>query len=509
MRTFSCLRHLPALSAATLLVLSACADSSAEGGSEDGASSSEGDGDGDGDATTAPTTDPSGDGDGDATTNPTTSGDGDGDDPTTSGDGDGDDPPPAPSLCEDFELPARPGAQWIVSPAGPGQVELDGQTMSLRQAVNAAAEGDTILLADGTYTFFEAGDNDYTGVYITTPNITLRSQSGDPSAVIIDSAYLRHGGGSAPITIAAPGVVVADITVQRSIYHLIHLWADGDDAIIHNVDMIDGGQQFVKASPGNDAVVDGVEVSCSRFVMTQAGRANVWGYGPQDGNTACYTGGIDTHDSTNWHVHDSYFEGIYCDDTPHPAHGQANDMYTGGLAEHAIHMWDSAPGSGHLVERNRIVNCARGIGIGLVAEVHGSRVLNNMVFSEHAGSGEHDVGIIVERAIDTLVAHNSVYFSHPQAYASGIEYRWDSSANLELHGNITNRMIRARDGAVAELTDNLESAEGAWFIDPPTGDLHLADCNAPGSAGLHPEVGFDVDGEVRGDPTAPGADVCN
>jgi len=498
------LAPLTLLAVCTCLSLG-CSDSSAEDGSA-GETSTTGDGDGD-PATGDGDGDPSGDGDGDP------SGDGDGDpsgdgDGDPSGDGDGD--PPMPSLCEDVELPPRDGAELLVSPAGPGEVELDGQTMSLRAAVSSASEGDTILLADGTYTLPAAGPNSFTGVYITTPNITIRSQSGDPTAVIIDSGYVEHGNQSAAVTIAAPGVAIADLTVQRSIFHLIHFWTDGDDALIHNVHLIDGGQQFIKASSG-DGIIDGVEVSCSSFVMTDAGRENVWGYGPQNGGTTCYTGGIDTHESTNWHVHDSYFEGIYCDaETQHPAHGQASETYTGGLSEHAIHMWDSEAGSGHLIERNRIVNCARGIGIGLVADVYGTRVLNNMVYSEHAGSGEHDVGIIVERAIDTLVAHNTVYFSHPEAYASGIEYRWGSTSNLTVHGNLSNRMIRARDGASAELVDNLgEAADaGEWFVAPADGDLHLSDCSAPGEAVAHGEVTVDIDGDPRPDPSTRGADIC-
>ena len=46
----------------------------------------------------------------------------------------------------------------------------------------------TIWLEDGTYTLPEAGPGDYTGLYFTTPGVSLRSMSGNPEAVIIDSA---------------------------------------------------------------------------------------------------------------------------------------------------------------------------------------------------------------------------------------------------------------------------------------------------------------------------------
>jgi hypothetical protein len=242
----------------------------------------------------------------------------------------------------------------------------------------------------------------------------------------------------------------------------------------------------------------------------------VWGYGPQDGGTACYTGGIDTHNARDWYVHDSVFAGIYCDETgvPRPAHGQFSELrdgmtYHGGLAEHGVHMWDSEAGSGHIIARNRLVDCARGIGIGLVDTVYGSWVVNNMVTSVHAGSGEHDVGIIVERAVDTVVAHNTVVFTHPDAYPNAIEYRWGETSNLTLHGNLSNQAITARDGATADETDDATSADPAWFSDADAGDLHLVDCAAPGSIALNPDVPEDFDGEARSDPTQPGADHCD
>ncbi|HLT66571.1 MAG TPA: hypothetical protein VKZ73_01770, partial [Microbacterium sp.] len=466
--------RVAALGLAAVFTASACGT-----GSEDADDGETSVADGSGTATTtAPGTS--------ATTTSGEDGDTTGPGPDDSGStGDPPDPPPPSAACEDFELPPRPGATIVVSPGPDGTVMVDGNSMTLRQAVSSAASGDTILLQDGTYVLPEAGDGEYTGLYMSTPDVTLRSESGDPQAVVIDGAYVSQGNGSAPITIDATGVVVADITVQRSIFHLIHIWAGGDGAIIHNVDLVDGGQQFLKSSV-NDGTVDDVEVSCSRFSMTPDGRDNVWGYGPPDGGTTCYTGGIDTHNARNWTVHDSHFEGIYCDATgvQRPAHGQFPELrdgmtYNGGLAEHGIHMWDSEQGTGHTIARNRIVDCARGIGIGLVDTVYGTRVVNNMITSTHAGSGEHDVGIIVERAVDTVVAHNSVVLTHADAYPNAIEYRWAETTDLVLHGNLTNQAITARDSATAMDTDNLDTADAGWFTDAAAGDLHLADCDAP------------------------------
>ena len=386
--------------------------------------------------------------------------------------------------------------------------------MSLRQAVSSASSGDTVLLADGTYTLPEADSGGFSGIYITVPDVTVRSESGDAEAVVIDGEYRSHGDGSAPITIAARGVAIADLTVRRSIFHLIHIWADGDGAMVHNVNLLDGGQQFLKSSV-NEGSVDDVEVSCSQFRMTNEGRDNVWGYGDSSGNTTCYTGGIDTHNARNWDVHDNLFEGIYCtaDGVARPAHGRfpeqrGNMTYTGGLSEHAVHMWDSEAGSGHNISGNRIINCARGIGIGLVDTVYGTRVINNTVFSEHPESREHDVGIIIERGVDMLVAHNTVFMSDPNAYGAGIEVRWEVTSGVTLHGNLSNREIRSRDGAVFAELGNVQAGEEGWFVDAPAGDLHLARCAAVGTVPQHAEVTTDMDGATRSDPTSVGADAC-
>lgn len=391
-------------------------------------------------------------------------------------------------------------------------------TTTLQDVIQGADAGTIILLEDGTYTLADAAGGSFSGLYVTKANIVLRSKSGHRDAVIVDSNYADHGGSTAVITVDAPGVVLADFTVKRSIFHLIHLWADGDNAVIHNVVLVDGGEQFLKASPGDPNTVDGVEVTCSAFVMTAAGRDNVWGYGGQDGSTRCYTGGIDAHQSRDWVVADNTFEGIYCNagGVQRPAHGKkgserGNQTYTGGLAEHAIHMWDSPQGSAHTIERNHIVNCARGIGIGLVDNVYGTVVRNNMIFSAHAASGEHDVGINVDRGQNVSVLDNTIYFSSAQAYPNAIEYRYGVSSGLQIKNNLTNKLVLARDGATASLGGNVQNAQGSWFANASAGDLHLASCSVAAVAGKGvalSAVSDDFDGDPRGSAIDVGADQC-
>jgi hypothetical protein len=420
--------------------------------------------------------------------------------------------------CSEESQRIRDAAGTIIDvmPAGPGQVTVDGANTTLRAVVSAAEPGDTIVLADGTYTFAESDGSNFTGLYFTKDNITLRSASGDASAVILDSAYADHGGSTAPITISAAGITVADLTVRRSIFHLVHFSGGGSNSIIHNVRLLDGGQQFLKSSSGN-GTINSVRVTCGEFTMTAEGRDNVWGYGSTDGGTRCYTGGIDTHEAIDWVVSDNRFEGIYCDATgvQRPAHGKKADerggnTYNGGLSEHAIHMWDS-PSGGHTLVRNHIVNCARGIGVGFVDDVYGAFIANNMIFSEHAGGGEHDVAISVERGHNTRIINNTVFFSSPDAYANGIEYRYDSP-DTEIRNNLTNVNIKSRDGAEATTSANLETAEDSWFANPSSGDLHLARCDLEGVSSSGDSVSgaeMDIDGEIRDASVDLGADQCS
>ena len=425
-------------------------------------------------------------------------------------------------ICRELtdQIVSSSGNTLLVSPAGFGLVHFNGSTTTLRNVILNANSGDTILLEDGTYTFAESDGENYTGIYVTTPEITIRSLSGDPNSVILDSNYVPHGDESGLVTIAAPNVTISGMTLSRSIFHLIHIWNGGNNVHIHNVRLIDGGQQFLKTSPGGDNRIQNGQVTCSDFIMTASGRENVWGYGESDGYARCYSGGIDTHQSDNWLISDNFFSGIYCDsDGEHPVHGRLRGdvqyaTYQGGLAEHAIHMWDSAPSSQHIIERNLIVNCARGIGLGLgdTQRVYGGVVRNNMIFSQHAGSSEHDVPLIIEGAQNVEIYNNTVFSADENGYANAIEYRFSTTNGVNITNNLTNREIRSRQGGDGTIFNNVTTADPNWFVDASNGDLHLSRCDISeiNDAGTEVQtLNLDFDRETRS-YSAPdiGADEC-
>ena len=174
--------------------------------------------------------------------------------------------------------------------------------------------------------------------------VSLRSASGRPGAVVLDGRYSVGD----LVSVEADDVVVAELTLTRSGYHLVHaVPPSGRDALarlwLYRLGLVDASQQFVKANPpeGGSWSVDRGRVECSSFLLTAAGRPHVSTVQP------CYTGGIDVHAGRGLEVRLNSFEGIHCAD---------------GLAEHAVHVWAGSRGT--LVERNTIVDCARGSGSG-------------------------------------------------------------------------------------------------------------------------------------------------
>ncbi|MBI5895966.1 MAG: right-handed parallel beta-helix repeat-containing protein, partial [Desulfobacterales bacterium] len=158
-----------------------------------------------------------------------------------------------------------------------------------------------------------------------------------------------------------------------------------------------------------------------------------------------------------------------------------------------------------LIEQNLIINCDRGIGLGLGTRgCSGGLIRNNMIYSDHLGLNS-DVGIGLESTQNARVYNNTIYLNN--SYTWAIEFRWAASTGNLIVNNLTNKSIAGRDSGSATVRNNVTDAAAGWFLNPASGDLHLAQAvNAVVDAGeTLDDVPDDVDGEPR--PIGSGYDI--
>lgn len=331
---------------------------------------------------------------------------------------------------------------------------------------NRAGGNRTIRLANGTYTLKQM-------LRITAPNISIRGASGVRGDVVLRGAGM-NGGVPHIFLVQADSFTVADLTLGWVANHGIQIQGehDADDLLVHNVRFVDTGEQMLKVTYSRKTPSvrsDRGVVRCSLFEYSA-------GIGPQ-----WYVGGIDAHNGGDWEVKDNVFRGIRSPETR--------------LAEHAIHFWSGS--SNTLVERNIIIDCDRGIGFGLGTSTHvGGLIRNNMVYSTR------DAGISLESATGTRVLNNTVY---TEGYGNAIEYRFGTTREVIIRGNLTHGSIQSRNGAGGTADSNYTSATPAFFVDYATGDLHLTSARAEvvNQAPALAEVPDDIDRRARPVGVAP------
>ena len=384
-------------------------------------------------------------------------------------------------------LPAPTGNVIDVTPA---------QAANLRSIVAAANTGDTIRLADGTYVLPQA-------LVFRTPGVTIRSASGNRDSVILDGQYKA----GTVIALQESNVTIADMTLMRAFYHVVHVTPSAGSitgALLHNLRIVDGAEQFVKVNNVDSQYVDNGTIRCSSLELTDTGRTHV--------RNNCYTGGIDIHQARGWQIYANRFDGFWC---------------ASGLSEHAIHVWTGSRDT--VVDRNVIINSVRGIGFGLESARVGRTypdqpcsnrpyighydgvITNNFVFANDPelfdSQSGFDTGIGLEQACGAKVLHNTV-FSTRAPSSSSIEWRFQYTA-ASIANNLVSHDLKARDSGAATLTGNVTHAAAGLFVSAATGDLHLrptASAAIDQAVAISTPVPWDIDSQLRGAPADVGAD---
>jgi len=315
----------------------------------------------------------------------------------------------------------------------------------LRRAVGHANPGATILLEDGVYRL------DGTRLEISVRGLVLRGRRGSRARVHILGPGMHQS--MEAIYINAPNVTVADLTISQVGFHGVHVrGGEGTSGVvIHHVRILDTGQQLIKGStaPGDRPCRNGL-VACSVLEYSD--------HAPSD-----YTNGVDVHNGEGWVVRDNVLRRI------------RGPRAQGWRAGPAILFWNGSRDT--VVERNLLVDCYRGIALGLQQtrgdapgrlDHRGGIIRRNAVGNLNSWADE---AIEVNASPDVLVEHNTVLVEGRAPWSIGIRF---PTASARVCNNLSNRPIVLRDGAKAELMANVVEARRDWFVDAGRGDLRLA-----------------------------------
>ena len=353
----------------------------------------------------------------------------------------------------------------------------------LESAIASANAGDTIWLENGTYT--PTGQ----AIGVNVDNLTIRSVSDDPTLCILDGGAESFAAGGVGVQKIfyqnSDNLTVRGVTMKRVSQHLIQMTTQ-DGLTLQNCILQDAYEQFLKGSqPGPNS--NGLVENCT-FEFTVP-------------TPNFYTGGIDCHHPLNWTVRDNVFR---------------NFTSPGGQeTEWAIHFWNNQGGIGGnlTIERNQIIDCDRGIGVGVSAGQgldQGGVIKNNFISRINDGRAFPDHGISINDCPNFKVYNNTIYLADSE---NAIDFRYNA-AGYECVNNLVNTVINTRDGAVISVNQtNLTSATSSWFVDAVNGDLHIDTSNSTAVAATRDtgtslaSVIADYDGDNRPYQNTAGWDI--
>jgi hypothetical protein len=350
----------------------------------------------------------------------------------------------------------------------------------LARAAGNAQDGDTILLADGTYRV---------GKPLSLNNVkdvSIRGASNDPSKVILRGrGFDTVSRGDDILRIGnCQNITLAYLTFADCHSYGLKVEAEHSPQDIHvyNCHFLNIGTRGLKGSTAQRTVAKGGSIRFCHFENNKVPPGD-WQFG---GN---YISAIDMMSLEDWTISDNTFVNI-------KGHGG------GGRA--AIFVWVRSRRI--VVERNRILNCDRGLALGNpsgssnymegMLHVYDSICRNNFIV---AGP---DAGIELAWVDGIKVYHNTVW----RQDLKGRGIRCIEKIN---HVDIANNLVRGALILTGNETarNNLVGPLDVLFVDPAAGDLRLTDqaTAAIDQAIVLDEITDDIDGRRRGTRSDVGA----
>jgi hypothetical protein len=301
------------------------------------------------------------------------------------------------------------------------------------------------------------------------------------------------------VVIEHDGIQVRDLTLQEFYFNAIHVRAesDADAFVISNVKTLNIGERHIKGSrDSNDASKVSDDGLIEKVYMVQT----------HEDTNPDYIGGIDMMNVRMLIIRDCVAEGIV---------GAQN----GGNA--AIFLWNGIMDV--LIERNKIVGCAKGIALGNPSMSKGNNpagdhhAIGAMIRNNFVKRGAWTTGnnIMLELAsVKNVSVYNNTLYSENAQYFRSISF-FEASPGLNSGNILGYNLIRGvifdpANGkgwkSIGNLIDDKgETIVSNWFANAGEGDLHLTQNArvAVNKAALIPEVKEDFDQTIRPGGSSP------
>jgi hypothetical protein len=355
----------------------------------------------------------------------------------------------------------------------------------LQTAMGNLQNGDTILLADGTY-------NLTSSLYINGHNnVTIRGAAGSTNVALIGKGMDNTNYGNVPFGVwsNSTNTTIAHLTIRDTYDNEIIFNPGAQSPHVYCVRLLNAGSQFIKSNPTDANAGLGVNngvVEYSWFEYT--------GSPPDDHGTGVgYFNGISAHAAQNWIIRGNLFKNLHNPDT------------AAYLWNPAVLFWRHSVNT--ITERNTFLNVDRAVAYGLdnttpYFDHAGGLIRNNFVcltpgLMSASRTASSDGSLIAWNSPGTLVDNNSILLNSNEFYA--VEFRFATTTNGAARYNLGDSPVHLRDSATAAVAGNFLTARPGMFVNPAAADLHLLSSatNAIDKASPLATVTNDIDGDLR------------
>ncbi len=363
----------------------------------------------------------------------------------------------------------------------------------LQTAMGNLQNGDTLLLADGTY-------NLTASLYINgRHNVTIRGNAGSTNVVLAGKGMDNSNYGNVPFGIwsNSTNTTVAHLTIRDTWDNEIIFNPGAQSPHVYCVRLLNAGSQFIKSNPTDVNAGVGVNNGVVEFCWFE-----YTGSPPADhGSGLGYFNGISAHAAQNWIIRGNLFKNLHNPDgTAYPWNP-------------AVLFWRHSVNT--VTEQNIFINVDRAVAYGLdnttpYFDHAGGVVRNNFVYlapglMSASRKASSDGSIIAWNSPGTRIDHNTVLLNSNEFYA--VEFRFPTTTNGTARNNLADAPVHLRDSATAAQSGNLLAAVPGMFVNPATADLHLlaSATNAIDKAATLGTVTNDFDGDLR--PKGASSDI--